>query len=187
MLFSKSEENPNELPEASDQQHWEALLRGQVLSVTTQKFFNYINLADQKAQAMIILNSILIPVAIGKIDDPVFDVPATIAIIAAVGSILARIACIYPKRRSGRKPDGTYNLLHFGDIGRMREDQFLNLFCPVFNDLGELAEASIKDLHDISKRIILPKFFWLKIAYGFFFVGNLIAIGWTMYVIWFGS
>jgi hypothetical protein len=180
MLFLKGHD---EIPEPKDKEYWAALLRGQVLSAVMQKFTAYIQLADQKAQAMIILNSILVPVALGWMNDPIFKFGATIAIITAMVSILSCILCIYPKRRKGHKPNGQKNLLHFGDIGRMREDQFLNAFNPVFNDLSSLSEEAIKDLHDIARRIIIPKFFWLKLSYGCFFVGNLIAISWTMYII----
>lgn len=175
------------LPEPKDKYHWEAMLRGQVYSATSAKFVNYINIADQKAQAMIILNSILIPVTLSWVDKENFGLAATISIIAAFTSILSSIMCIYPKRRNGKKPDGTYNLLHFGDIGRMREQKYLDLINPIFNDLNELSEEALKDLHDIARRVIIPKFFWLKIAYGAFFIGNLIAVAVTLYVIWTGQ
>ena len=188
MLFKKNQGKEGEdLPEPKDKAHWEALLRGQVLSATIQKFMNFVNLADQKAQAMIILNSILIPFTLNWIGKPMFEIAATIAIVAAVASILSAIMCIYPKRRKGQKPDGTYNLLHFGDIGRMREDKYLELFNPVFNDLDELSEAAVKDLHDMARRIIIPKFFWLKISYGSFFVGNVMAIAVALWAIWSGE
>lgn len=185
MLFSK--DNPElDLPAPKDEAHWAALLRGQVVAATTDKFVTYINLADQKAQAMIILNSILIPVVISWVGKPLFQIGAVISITAAIASILAAMLCIYPKRGGGHKPDGTFNLLHFGDIGRMSERHYLDLMYPVFNDLNELSQMAIKDLHDVAKRIIIPKFFWLKMSYGCFFVGNLAAIGWTVFLMWSG-
>lgn len=181
MLFRHRQETAS----LNDTQRWEALLRGQVLSVTTQKFYNYINLADQKAQALIILNSILIPVVLGwATKTGEFQISAVISVMTSVLSIMAAIFCIYPKRRHGKKPDGSRNLLHFADIAQMREDEYLQAFNPVFNDLGLLAEATIKDLHDVARRIIRPKFRWLKLSYALFFFGNLMAIAWTFYVMW---
>lgn len=155
---------------------WEALLRGTIISTTTQKFFNYVSLADQKAQAMIILNSILVPVIINWADKPGYEWGVMIALGSAISSILLSIICIYPKRRSGKKPDGSINYLHFGDIGRISEQEYLKRMKPIFNDNNQLSEASLKDLHDVARRIILPKFFWLKCAYAVFFFGNLAAI-----------
>ena len=184
MLFHRE---TDKTPEPKDKFHWEAMLRGQVLAATSFKFVNYINIADQKAQAMIILNSILIPVTLGWVGKADFGVPATISILTAFASIFAAILCIYPKRRNGTKPDGTYNLLHFGDIGRMKEEKYLELINPIFNDLNQLSEEALKDLHDIARRVIIPKFFWLKISYGAFFAGNLIAVLVTLFSIWTGD
>ena len=180
------EKDKGQLPPPQDEAYWSALLRGQVLATTTHKFVTYVTLADQKAQAMIILNSILIPVTIAWAGKPIFGLAATLAIVTALISIFTAILCIYPKRRRGSKPDGTYNLLHFGDIGRMKEEQYLMLFRPIFNDLERLAEESVKDLHDVARRIIIPKFFWLKISYGAFFIGNMIAIALALYAFWSG-
>ena len=169
----------NDLP-SSPENRWEALMRGQIISTTTQKFFNYITLADQKAQGLIFLNTILIPVAFHWIENESFEIPAMICIATAVISIFFSILCIYPKRRNGRKPDGSINLLHFGDIGLMKEDEFIEEFRPVFNSPSKLSEAAAKDIHDVARRIIKPKFFWLKISYILFFVGNMIAIGFAV-------
>lgn len=162
--------------EFNEAKKWEALLRGTVLTSTTQKLFNFISLADQKAQAMIILNSILVPILFNWMDKPDYETGILIALGTALISIFFSILCIYPKRRRGSKPDGTRNYLHFGDIGRIKEEQYLQEFMPIFNNFEKLSAESVKDLHDMSRRIIIPKFFWLKMAYGVFFVGNLIAI-----------
>lgn len=187
MLFLRSEDHPTELPEATDREHWAALMRGQVMAAIIRKNMDWVILADQKAQAMIILNTILVPVAMNWLHDPAFAGPAAIAIFTAFSSILASIVCIYPKRQKGRKPRGERNLLHFGDIGRLPEARYLDLFNPVFNDMERFAEATIRDLHDVSRHVILPKFFWLKIAYGIFFIGNLAAVVWGMAALWGGE
>ncbi len=164
---------------------WEGLLRGQILSVTTQKLFNYINVVDQKAQMVIILNSFIIPVLMTSINTPEYRVGVTIAVITGIFSIMWATICIYPKRRSGRKPDGTINHLHFGDIGGMTEQEYLTSFKPIYNDKARLTEEVVKDIHDISRRILRPKFRALKLSYLVFFYGNLLAIGYTIAHVWF--
>lgn len=174
------------LPESQDASYWEAMLRGQIMSTMIDKTSSFIALADQKAQAMIILNSILIPVALNWIEQPEFRISAALAIMTAIFSILTSILCIYPKRRHGSKPCGDYNHFHFGDIGRMSEEKYLFMFKPIFNDLDRLSEETAKDLHDISSNILLPKYRWLKLSYGCFFVGNLIAVFIAIYASWGG-
>lgn len=183
---NKTDKSKNsKIPESPDKYRWEALFRGQILSTTTTKFFNYVALADQKAQGLIFMNSILIPVALNWIDKPQYHLSALICIFTAVLSIMAALICIYPKRRGGRKPDGTFNLLHFGDIGRMKEEEFMAEFQPKFNDPAKLAEIAAKDIHDVARRIIRPKFYWLKFSYIVFFFGNLGAIACALYNIWY--
>lgn len=176
--------SPKGVPASADSERWAALYRGQLIGTTIRKFYNYVNLADQKAQGLIFLNTILIPVAFHWIEMPGYRIGALICITTAVISITAAMICIYPKRRAGRKPDGTINLLHFSDIAQMKEHEFLDEFLPVFNDLSLLSEAAAKDMHDTARRIIRPKFFWLKFSYISFFFGNLAAVGATLYAIW---
>lgn len=168
----------------ADQERWEGLLRGQVINATTAKFASAIHLADQKAQVLIFLNSILIPVALNWIDKPLFHTAALISIVTALCSILAAIICIYPKRKAGRKADGTLNLLHFNDIGHMPRKEFLEDFLPIFNNPGKLAEIAVNDLYDTAQNAMIPKFFWLKVAYAIFFLGNLAAVIWSVSSFW---
>ena len=50
------------------------------------------------------------------------------------------------------------------------------LMKEALEDTGLLAEMITQDLYHISQRILHPKFFWLKISYFSFFIGNLIAL-----------
>lgn len=168
--------NEETTPSLSGEKRWQGLLRGQIISATTLKFSRGVQLADQKAQALILLNSILIPVALNWIDKPEFHYAAIICIVAAICSILAAIICIYPKRKAGRRDKDTFNYLHFNDIGHISRDEYLEEFMPLFNDPGKLAQTALKDLHDTAKNSMIPKFFWLKIAYATFFFGNLCAV-----------
>ena len=168
------------LHDISDKIRWQALLRGQIINATTVKFSRGIQLADQKAQALIFLNSILIPVALNWVDKPEFHYPALICIATALCSILAAIICIYPKRKKGRRDTGTFNYLHFNDIGHIEREEFLEEFLPIFNDPSQLAEIAVNDLHDTARNAMIPKFFWLKIAYAIFFFGNLCAVLWSV-------
>jgi hypothetical protein len=172
----------NSIDEKEDE-IWDSVLRATILSSTTQRLYSLISTADQKAQGLILLNSIIVPIAISQMDNPDLQYGMIMAILTAVFSILTAILCVYPKRRGGSKPDGTKNYLHFGDIGRMREEDYLKEFRPFFNNPQKLSEVAVKDLHDISRRILMPKFFWLKTAYIVFFMGNVLAITTIIYSI----
>lgn len=160
----------------SEDEKWQALIRAQIMSATTNKFMVIMQLVDQKAQVMILLNSALVPMCLNALEHGSFTKAAIISIVTAVLSILSAIVCIYPKRKYRKRGDRGLNLLHFNDIGHMEENEYMALFKPVYNDQSLLAQAVMHDLHDTSRYSIRPKFFWLKITYGTFAAGNIIAL-----------
>ena len=151
-------------------------MRGQVMSATVNKFSVIIRLLDQKAQVMIFLNSIIVPVCLNSLDDNSLMNAAIISIVTAVLSILAAMICIYPKRRYRKSGDRELNLLHFNDIGHLDKDDYMGRFKEVLSSPDMLAEAVVHDLYDTSRFSILPKYMWLKFSYAIFAFGNIIAI-----------
>lgn len=173
--------------EQENTKRWEGLVRASVLSANMNKLFGYINLADQKAMGVIILNSIIIPVVLGQIDIETFRLAATVSIVSCAISMFTAIICIFPKRRAYGKPDGSINPLHFSDIARMTEEEYLEIMQPLYNEPPKMGIAVIKDLHDVSRYVLEPKFFWLKLSYVVFFTGNLIAIIIELFSLWLGG
>lgn len=171
-----NDDQPNKGGEVEIEQRWQALMRGQVMSASVQKFTTILQLLDQKAQVMIFLNSILVPVCVNAVEKGVYEHAAVISIITSVLSILASIMCIYPKRRYRKSGDRELNLLHFNDIGHLDKSYYLKSFMPIFNDPEKLAETVANDLYDTSRHAILPKYTWLKISYAIFAFGNITAI-----------
>lgn len=159
---------------------WEALMRGQVMAATINKYAVILRMIDQKAQVMIFLNSILIPMCIRAIEANTFPDASKISIVSAILSILAAMICIYPKRKYRKSGDRRLNLLHFNDIGHLSEDDYLQRFQCMLNDTSKLAATAAYDLWDTAKYSIIPKFFWLKLSYATFALGNLIAIGFAL-------
>lgn len=164
------------MTQPTDQQRWEGLLRGQVMSATTNKFSVILRMLDQKAQVMILLNSFIIPVCLRSLENGKFQEAAILSIITSALSIWAAIICIYPKRKYRKRGDRELNLLHFNDIGHMDKQEYIDQILPKFNDTSKLAELVIHDLYDTSRYSIVPKFLWLKISYALFGLGNLFAI-----------
>jgi hypothetical protein len=169
--------SPLPLPPGTDPQDlkWQALVRANILSTTTNKFYRYIALVDQKAMGLIALNSIIVPLAMRGITMPEYKLASTIALVSGILSVLQAIICIFPQR--GVTPaKGKRRLLHFSDIGSMSEEEYLTAFWPVYNDKDAFAIEVLRDIHDVSKRVLIPKFQHLMNAYAIFFVGNLAAI-----------
>lgn len=164
----------------TEQQKWEGLMRGQVMTATTNKFSVILRMVDQKAQVMILLNSFIIPVCLRSLENDKFQEAAILSILASVLSIWAAIICIYPKRKYRKQGHRELNLLHFNDIGHMGQQEYIDQMLPKFNDTSKLAELVVQDLYDTSRYSIIPKFIWLKISYSFFWMGNVIAIAFVL-------
>lgn len=164
------------MTQLTDTQKWESMLRGQVMSATTLKLTNLIRMVDQKAQTMILLNSFLIPFCMQSYEANFYKYASAMSIITATFSIFAAIVCIYPKRKYRKNGHRDINLLHFNDIGHMEKDEYFALFLPEFNDPSKLSKMVVNDIYDTSRYSIMPKFVWLKISYGIFFFGNVIAL-----------
>ncbi len=163
---------------------WEGIVRASIISANINKLVGYIQLADQKAMGVIVLNSIIIPIVLSKINADQFKIAATLSIMACITSMFVAIICIFPKRRAYGKPDGTVNPFHYSDIGRMTEAEYLDIMQPIYNSPPDFAVASLKDLHDVSRYVLVPKFFWLKLSYIIFFLGNFSAIAIEILHLW---
>lgn len=158
-----------------NQSRWQSLFRGSLLSTTMNKHVSYVGLADRRAQAIITINSILIPIALSGSQNDMFMRGSIVAIMTAIISISAAIFSLYPKRY-GLKKHAHHDLLHFSQIQTLSEKKYLELMKEALEDTGLLAEMMTRDLYHISQRILHPKFFWLKISYFVFFIGNLFAL-----------
>lgn len=172
-MSGTEEEKP---PELSEKTKWKALLRGQIGATCLDRLMKLVQLIDHKAQVMIFLNSIMIPVCINALEHETFKFSPMVSIITAVISILAAIICIYPKRRYRKKGDPNVNLMHFNDIGHMEKDEYIDLFLPKFNNPQKLSEMVVNDIYDTSRYSIIPKLKWLKASYVTFACGNMLAI-----------
>lgn len=164
------------MSENEQTEKWQGLLRGQITAATINKNMVVIRLLDQKAQIMIFMNSILVPLCLHNLDHAVYGKAAAVAIIASICSSLAAIICIYPKRKYRKSGDRELNLLHYNDIGHMDKDDFLAQIMPKFNDPSQLAELAVNDLYDMARYSMIPKYMWVKISYGVFAFGNILAV-----------
>lgn len=159
----------------SEQDRWQGLLRGSVLSVTTQKFHGFVGIGDRKAMGVILLNSILIPIIAPYILSPIYGPSILITLLIAVASIFLAIISIFPRSSYGEAKNRE-NLLHFGSISKLTQEEYLEKFRPIYNDPERLSQIVLEDLHFTSKYILAPKFKWVKLSYITFFVGNLLSL-----------
>ena len=180
MVKRVSKQTIKDKEDFTNQKRWEGLGRGQILSSTVNKLNNAIRLIDQKAQVMLVINSITIPIGLSWIQKEQFLLGAIAVILTALWTMFFSIIAIYPRSRKltkiKSKKQNRSNLLHWGDIWAMSEEEYLQKVRPIVNDISLLTEACLKDIHDISANVLRHKFFWIRFTYYSFFLGNIIAI-----------
>ena len=77
---------PLGMPTFADEQKkkWEGVFRGSILSATMTKHTSYIGFADQRAQGMIGINAILIPVALTGLKTVTFHTAAMVSLVTSI-------------------------------------------------------------------------------------------------------
>lgn len=165
------------LPDPHDAEHWAALFRGTVLAAQKQTVITYVSIADQKAQVMLFINSLIIPFIMQGVGEPGYHYAALIALVTASLTLFFAVMTVYP-RGPGRFKNRPYsNQLHFADVKQHPNFQsYLDEIAPIYNDLGLLGKESLKYLYDVSRFVLRGKYFWLRLCYTGFLIGNTLAL-----------
>ena len=156
-----------------------------LLKVTSSTDQRLSDMADNKAQILITVNSIIISAIISLVlrklkDNSFLIVPSylllTVSLITMILAILSTRPSI-PRGKFSIKDleDKKANLLFFGNFYRMKLDDFAIGMKQVLNDKEYLYESLIKDIH--TQGVVLGrKYRLLRAAYNVFMFGLIIAI-----------
>ena len=165
------------MPDSHDPEYWAALFRGSVLASQKQGLITYVTIADQKAQVMLFINSLIIPLIIPGVQNEDFRIASIIALVTACLTVFFAIATVFPRGPARFKHRPYSNQLHFSDIKQHSSlESYLSNVQPIYNDLGMLGKESLKYMYDVSRFVLRGKYFWLRLCYGVFLLGNALAL-----------
>ncbi len=153
------------------QPKFQSIARASILSSIENKHTQYVSMADRRAQGLLTMAAVLVPVAISRINVAGFFPSVAIFLVGAAATIIAATLCLFPKRFRRINPDDRF-LLHFSYISRQKRDDYMAQMSEITSDTTKLAEEVAKDLYHLSHDVLIPKFRWLRIAYASF-VGSL--------------
>lgn len=152
--------------------------------LTARNQINLSSIADNKANILISINTIvltvLVSIGIGKISDyPVITFPAIVFVSTCLVTITFAILSTRPKISSGRfsKEDihnKRINLLFFGNFYNMNMDEYEWAVKEMMNDQDYLYSSMIRDQYSLGK-VIGQKYKLLRIAYTVFLVGIILS------------
>ncbi len=152
--------------------------------LTARNQINLSSIADNKANILISINSIvltvLLSIGIGKISDyPVITFPVIVFIITCLTTIVFAILSTRPKFSSGKftKDDihnKKVNLLFFGNFYNMEAEEYEWAVKEMMADQNYLYSSMIRDQYSLGK-VISKKYKLLRIAYTVFMVGLILS------------
>ncbi len=155
-----------------------------MLRLTARNQINLSSIADNKANILISINSIvltvLLSIGIGKISDyPVITFPAIVFIITCLSTIVFAILSTRPKISSGKFTEEDIhnkkvNLLFFGNFYNMELEDYEWAVKEMMNDQNYLYSSMIRDQYSLGK-VISHKYRLLRIAYTIFMIGLILS------------
>jgi len=152
--------------------------------LTARNQINLSSIADNKANILISINSIvltvLLSIGIGKISDyPVITFPAIVFIVTCLSTIVFAILSTRPKISSGKFTEEDIhnqkvNLLFFGNFYNMSLEEYEWAVKEMMTDQNYLYSSMIRDQYSLGK-VIGHKYRLLRIAYTIFMVGLILS------------
>lgn len=160
-------------------------------------FRNHINLssiADNKANIMISVNSILISVLITVLSyrniaatQPMILLPVTLFLITGLASLIAAVLSARPKVTTQEVSPPTKellkkNMIFFGTFSRLKLEEYESLMDELLRDEGLLYGNMVRDLYFLGK-VLDQKYRYLSISYNIFMMGFIVTVGSFLFVL----
>jgi hypothetical protein len=131
-------------------------------------------MADMKANILITISSILLTIALSRMNDVVLR-PAllTLAVACLISLILAIIAILPTFAR--RKTHISKNLLFFGHFASMSEEEYFREMEQMLATDPRLLEIAVRDIHSLGVYLYRKKYRFLRFAYVSLLFGFILA------------
>jgi hypothetical protein len=139
-------------------------------------------MADMKANMMLTVAALLIPLSIRFLDNPRLQPAAFTMIGFCILTVLLSAYAAMPKKLGKKGPgktidpeDPSFNLLFFGSFTNMDYGDFENAMEKTMNDHGEVYEKQIKEIYLMGQYLAWEKYRFVRLAYISFITGMVIS------------
>jgi hypothetical protein len=157
-----------------------------LLRTVQQHHVQLSTMADTKASLVITISSIVLTIALSRVDEPQLR-PALFTLAAAcLLSLLLAIFAVLPTfaPRAVRKGRVPRNIFFFGHFGSMSEDEFMREMEPLMRSDALLYEAALRDIHSLGSYLYRKKYRFLRFAYVALLAGFIFATAVEVWVVW---
>ncbi len=131
-------------------------------------------MADQKANMLLTISAIVIPLTVGYLQEEAFRWPAIVLIGFNMLTVLLATYTIMPKIRPKRLANPTgrlFNPLFFGDFEALSYDEYLESMERVMHDPASAYEAQIREVYVMGQYLSKHKYRYLRLSYLSFLCG----------------
>ena len=154
----------------------------QMIRQTRSHHVNLSALADRKANMILTIASIMIPLSINFLYDERSHLAAVILIGFCVLTILSAALAAMPKIKAGRKQNGkldihqnSFNLLFFGSFAGMSYDDYKEAMQATMNDANAVYETQVREIYTMGKYLAEKKYKFVQFSYLSFLAGVLVS------------
>ena len=143
----------------------------QMIRQTRAHHVNLSTMADQKANMMLTIASLMIPLSTRFLYEPRSQLAAATLIGFCVLTILLAAYAAMPKMKrsdkAGTRPDEkdpSFNLLFFGTFARMDYETYEQNMERMMNDPGEVYETQIREIYTMGQYLAKKKYRFVQFA-----------------------
>lgn len=157
-----------------------------MLIETRGQLVSFSQMADNKANILMSISSVLATLAFSKLSDAAWTIPVIVLVLCLLGSIFFALMAVVPSMQLLRPEkkntkDASFNTLFFGDYTLVSYSDYLAHMEEVMNDSNRLYEVQVQEIYLAGKYLQNTKFNHIKYGYVLFFVGLLLSA--SIYVV----
>lgn len=152
------------------------------LTATKANFASLTSNADQKANIIIAITSLIFTISLGQIGELEKGHLASLVVLMlfSLASLLLAIISVTPNYRQrsksiARMKKSEMNLFFFGHFSRLTYEEYREEMIKLFSSDKELYDSMLKDIYQMGVVLHREKFKILFYSYRFFFVGLLLS------------
>ena len=150
----------------------------QMLRQTRAHHVQLSQMADSKANMIMTVGSILVPLSIRYLQIPQFQAAAMIMIVFCILTVVLSTYAALPKTKT-RQPSGnlpaaqnpSFNLLFFGSFAGMDYPDFEDAMEEVMNNHNQTYEIQIREIYIMGRHLERSKYRFVRLSYQSFITG----------------
>jgi len=156
----------------------------QMLRQTRAHHVQLSQMADSKANMIMTVASILVPLSIRYLQTPQFQPAAYIMIGFCILTVVLSAFAALPNIKNNRQPGNlsaaqnpSFNLLFFGSFSKMDYPEFKDAMTEVMNNHNQAYEIQIREIYLMGRYLARSKYRFVRLAYLSFITGITISAG----------